>query len=146
MPTFDCTFLLLILAGWISAVGQWLSRSIRKASSSDIPAEAIIACLWSVGSAAPLVAFYLRVPVMSNRYMLDFAASFAAAIVALLFMAEQFLQARPKSFQRVSLSILAGCLVWLGREIICVRSEEMFLSRPATKAELRRHAGGRLFV
>src|SRR6185369_11788844 len=84
--TFDWSCAALALAGWI--LGIWLIVRLLRNRSADVETgmrdgtskECICLALWSLGSTAMLAAFYLRVPCISSRYMMDFAPAFAGGI------------------------------------------------------------------
>jgi len=84
--TFDWSYAGLVLAGWV--LGIWLIVRLLRNQSTDVEQregngmskECIGMALWSLGSAALLATFYLRMPCLSSRYMMDFAPAFAGAI------------------------------------------------------------------
>jgi hypothetical protein len=84
--TFDWSCATLVLIGWI--LGIWpIFRLLRNQFTDEIndredERSKVCACmaLWSLGSTALLAIFYLRVPCISSRYMMDFAPAFAGAI------------------------------------------------------------------
>ena len=89
--TYDLTFAASIFAAWGASFLVW-SRSreassfVRGVSTHRVARPDLVATIgaWSFLSAAPLFILYLYYPVMSSRYMMDFAPAFAVAIWALL--------------------------------------------------------------
>jgi len=81
---FDCVIAGLVLVGWIAGLFALLLRlRNREADGSDanrVLDEAAMMAIWSLLSAICLVAFYLRAPWITSRYMSDFAPSFACAV------------------------------------------------------------------
>ena len=75
--TYDLTFLTLMLPAWAASFALLWRQRVRFSASLS---EAAVMGFWSFLSAAPLVLLYLNYPVMSSRYMIDFAATFAVAI------------------------------------------------------------------
>ncbi len=88
--TFDLSYLLLLLLGWGAAFVSFLKfirwRFRRKKSSLLLASAGArwmgILGWWSLLAALPLLVFYLRTPVISSRYMMDFGPAFAAGVVA----------------------------------------------------------------
>jgi len=104
--TFDISYAgLLVLAcaaATASALRRQPSRSSDDAGLARTDRETLI--LWSALSGALMAAFYLRVCALADRYMLDFAPAFAAAIASLwLAAADQVARLRRK---RLALSLL----------------------------------------
>jgi hypothetical protein len=130
--TYDLGYVPWLLAGW--GVACWLiwrgrtgNRSVlMPGASMDLdagtsPASSMnaIAVLgaWSLLITALLALFYLRVPVISSRYMLDFAPAFATGMLALwLFVAGR---CRRWGAGGLICVLLAG---WLGLELHWNRS------------------------
>jgi hypothetical protein len=117
--TYDLTYLALILAAWaVSLRLVWRSR----ANPSGPLAEAAIMGAWSFISAAPLFfLLYLNYPVLSSRYMMDFAPAFAVAIWALLQFAGQLARTRPEA--RLTMSSLLFLLLggWWGYQVFTAK-------------------------
>ena len=117
--TYDLTYLALILAAWsVSLRMVWRNR----ANPCGPLAEAAIMGTWSLLSAAPLFfLLYLNYPVLSSRYMLDFAPAFAVAIWALLQFAGHL--ARTSSEARLTFSSLLFLLLggWWGYQVFTAK-------------------------
>ncbi len=92
--TYDWTYALLVLLGWgvgFMVLGKFVWRRLGKErppssflfslSSADIRWLGVLGW-WSVLAVLPLGMFYLRAPVLSSRYMLDFGPAFGAAAAA----------------------------------------------------------------
>ena len=74
--TYSWAYVPLLVAGLGLGVRAWRRR---KREGSDRIAPWLLA--WAVIGAAPLVAFYLRAPFLSSRYLLDLAPAIAALLV-----------------------------------------------------------------
>lgn len=89
LTTYDWSFVIVAIVGVAAAASTWL-RWWREWISSDAwwVADACrgrvigVLGLYSALSAAPLLVFYLRCPVISSRYLLDLMPAFASAMVA----------------------------------------------------------------
>ena len=108
--TYDLTFLTLLLPTWAASfVLCWRGR----ARSSAPLNEAALMGLWSFLCAAPLGLLYLNYPVMSSRYMMDFAAAFAVAVWVALQLSCQFFRSRfPTRTGLIWLPILLLSVWW----------------------------------
>lgn len=73
--TYDLTYVPLVLLGWGAAVACGLSG--RGGAFRD---QILGLGAWSILATAALGLFYLYVPVISSRYMMDFAPAFAVAV------------------------------------------------------------------
>jgi hypothetical protein len=117
--TYDLTYLALIVAAWAASFRiVWLSR----ANASGPLAEAAIMGAWSFISAAPLFfLLYLNYPVLSSRYMMDFAPAFAVAIWALLQFAGDLVRTRSEA--RLTISSLLFLLLgsWWGYQVFTAK-------------------------
>lgn len=84
--TFDLSYLLIVLLGWVSGASSlvkvWQNRCESNRDDQNLLALSSVFGVWSVVSFIPLFAFYLKVPVISSRYMCDFMPSFSSAGVA----------------------------------------------------------------
>ena len=98
--TYDLTFLAVIIPAWAASLVIWWRR---RAKSSEHICEIALMGIWSLVSAAPLLLLYLNYPVMSSRYMIDFAPSFAAALWVCLHLL--FLHARTRYPAQVTIVI-----------------------------------------
>ena len=108
--TYDLTFLALMLPAWAASfVPCWRGRN----RGSGPINEAAFMGLWSFLSAIPLVLLFLNYPVMSSRYMMDFAAAFAVAIWVALQLSCQLIRRRfPERPGLLSLPILLLAAWW----------------------------------
>ena len=118
---FDLSFVPLILAGWFSCGTSLAWRGGK--SINPWPVECRLAMPWSLGSAVILTAFYLRAPVMSNRYIFDFGPSFAVALAGLMLSFEPLRKRFPvfKGFWAV---LILGCTTaWICAELHFAKNE-----------------------
>ncbi|MFH1845290.1 MAG: hypothetical protein ABIF77_19070 [bacterium] len=89
ISTYDLSFLIILLFGWISALRygvrwrSWPGWIIETRIARDSRAESMMAVvgLYSLASSILLMAALLRNAVISSRYMLDFMPSIAAALL-----------------------------------------------------------------
>ena len=108
--TYDLTFLVLIVPAWGASFLLWWGY---RAKRSRLMSEASVMGIWSFLSALPLFVLFLNYPVMSSRYMMDFAPSFAVAIWAALQLSCQLLRRSfPARLGLVALPILVLCAWW----------------------------------
>jgi hypothetical protein len=77
--------------------------------------------LWSLLASLPLIGFYMKVPAIASRYMLDFAPAFAAALAGLWCWMMEKVVKREKC-QSWTIRFLSIALIgWLGAEIVLAR-------------------------
>jgi len=121
--TFDWSCALFVLAGWI--VGLWPAfrmvlihfAKADKSKSTGILTESVMMGLWSLASTTLLWAFYLRVPCISSRYMMDFAPAFAVAIGIFWLKVSAVIKQSGFAGRALSWTLLAALLCWVGVEI-----------------------------
>ena len=80
--TYDLSYFCIIALVW-----GWLSYRIcfrlrKKGSRTGLQSTEVLAS-WSLLGTMPLIAFYLRAPFMSSRYLIDFAPALVAAWLVL---------------------------------------------------------------
>ncbi|HEY5923856.1 MAG TPA: hypothetical protein VIV11_19385 [Kofleriaceae bacterium] len=113
---YDASFLVLILASWTwCLVRAWRGRKVATPPTPGRLPPAL--ALWSLASASILFVFYLRFPVLSSRYMLDFGPAFAAAIAILACELVAVLRSRGKHRYLVLVALVA----WWSYETITAR-------------------------
>ncbi|MGA2179427.1 MAG: hypothetical protein ABSH15_07590 [Verrucomicrobiota bacterium] len=107
--TYDWTYLILLLVGSILVL-YWLGRSFRHRLR---PQDALLMKmgLWSFISLTPLLWFYLRMPAMQSRYLLDLAPGFVVLIAIVWFATASMFRG---GLLMVGVLFLGG---WLGGEI-----------------------------
>lgn len=116
MITFDPGWAIVVLAGFAGTL-LWLLRKYQAGWRLDraarTPGMAVIAGIfaWSSISMAGLLAFYLRFPNMSARYLMDFAPAFTGFALLLWFWISN----------RWPLCGLLGLSAWLGFGIMTVQ-------------------------
>jgi hypothetical protein len=142
-PNVHLSYAAWLLVGWCVSgfvIGRRLiARGTSPSGGDRCPPkvnEIALLGVWSMLSSALLAGFYLRVPVISSRYMIDFAPAFAAGMLALWFGAASLCR-------RWWAGVLVGLLLagWLGAELHSNRSlpgdggsrrwEEVTLARQA---------------
>ena len=72
-------FLLIAVAAWVL-----IGASVLLQRASAFLAPWVVVGGWSFLSFAAMTVFYLRMPTLTSRYVMDFAAAIAAGVVALL--------------------------------------------------------------
>ena len=92
--TYDLSFAAAIATAWGASFLIWWRK--RAALATDLTEVATIG-VWSLLSAIPLFLLYLYYPVMSSRYMLDFAPAFAVALWVLIQFVGQFVRGELRS-------------------------------------------------
>ncbi|HEY5923854.1 MAG TPA: hypothetical protein VIV11_19375 [Kofleriaceae bacterium] len=107
---YDLTFLVLVASAW---VGCLYSAARRRRGTTEpivvapVTPPATLLGLWSFAAAVPLFLFYLRLPNLSSRYLLDFGPAFAVAIWLLARQLGALLRARKKPAVLVTLALAA---------------------------------------
>ncbi len=92
--------------------------------------------LWSAVAATGLFVFYLRVPVMSSRYLLDFGPAFGAVVGAFLFIVMRYVRGRFRHEGRTAMVFCAFFLVWWGWQVGTLRvADDMRGGRSVLTAE-----------
>ena len=76
--TFDLTIFAMAMVVWLWSAKRVFLTSKRRLVFSD-SSLLEIAAVWSFITVIPLTVFYLRYPLLSSRYMLDFGPAFSAA-------------------------------------------------------------------
>jgi hypothetical protein len=132
LTTFDLSYLILpTLLG-----GHWLAiRRLRHEKLLAMPLETKLALLWSGIAFVILALFYLRQPVMSSRYLLDFAPGFAVAIAGLLLALDKAMEQLLPSRRVWSWCALVAVVVWLGWENYSAKCTVLY-SRSVNQREL----------
>ena len=107
--TYDLTFLALLLPTWLASFFLCWQRKIF----SEQVNEAAIMAVWALLSSIPLALLFLNYPVMSSRYMMDFAPGFAVTIWAGFQLSCSLIRARaPTHIYLVSLPIVFLAMWW----------------------------------
>ena len=117
--TYDLSFVVLILLGSM-ALALTVTRSLFKKMDmrtvTVYSTENILIGLWSLGGALLLAIFYLHVPALSSRYMLDFAPAIAG-IIAVFWLRLVRFSLRYWEHNIASFSLLFILFGWMGFEI-----------------------------
>lgn len=145
MTTYDLSYAVLLVIAWV--VGIWLfwkwMRSIawnrtaaQPAGNLQIPICLVI-ILWSVVATSLLAVFYLYVPVISDRYMLDFGPAFASSLAGLWWWSAEKISGRAKLSKQIITVLLIAIVGWQGLEV--ARGKNEFGSpQSITMRELKR--------
>lgn len=145
LPTYDPTYLVLLLPGWSAALALAARRDrhrnrLRASRPADHPwaIRQVITGLGVYSGIATflLTAFYLRNCVIATRYMLDFMPAFAAGMMAGWLVLGLACDRVPSASMRVTLLGTAGIalvawLAWQSRAMHQIYGEP----RPQTRAE-----------
>jgi len=144
--TYDLSYLICIGPAWILGVWltwKWLSSVARDFAKSGcvgcgLPPVCALLIGWSLLASVPLAVFYLRTPVIADRYMLDFSPAFAAALLGLWWwMVEDV--TRRTVFSQWILAVFCLILVaWQGSEIALGKVESGRLGSQTWKEVLER--------
>jgi hypothetical protein len=118
LTMFDWTYL-PVLAAAFGGLAAGPRRS--GAGGAESPArQARVCAAWSLLALASLFPFYLRLPWMNSRYLLDFAPAFAAAAVSLLLLAEARSGTGARA-TRLQWALACAALAWGGWEVAHAR-------------------------
>ena len=114
--TYDISYAFLIGLSW--AIG---ARMVWKWSCSlnmgSPRALSMLIILWSALVVLPLVVFYMKVPLLASRYMLDFGPAFVAALVGLWYRAVEELRQRMWHSNQIAGLLFIALILWLGSEV-----------------------------
>lgn len=115
--TYDFSYALLIALSWV--IGAWIIwkwvHSAERRPHLPLP---MLMILWSVLVSLPLIIFYMKVPVLSSRYMLDFGPAFVAALAGLWIWAVEEVQQRVRNPQQTVGLLFLALLLWQGSEVV----------------------------
>ena len=114
--TYDISYALLIGLSWIA--GAWaFARWVRSATPRAQPTLPLLIILWSALVSLPLIVFYMKVPVLASRYMIDFGPAFVAALAGLWYWIIDEARQRTRNPQQVAGLLLIALVLWQGSEI-----------------------------
>ena len=128
--TYDLTFFVPVILSWLWLARGFVRRNHTPLSDSARTARSLVA--WSVLSAGPLAAFYVRSPFIASRYLIDFAPAFAAAMASMLIVA---FEAMPPNAQRTPLarySLVGIVATWWIWETLTAGTVPRFTGSPTT--------------
>lgn len=118
--TFDLSYLIFIIAAWISVSWRWtLDRRAGQSGQMSEP-EAGLLVLWSLLSIGPLLCFYVRFPFVASRYMVDFAPAFAASILGGVFLIGRFISSS-RNWRWLTVLLYIALICWWGVELKTAR-------------------------
>ena len=113
--TYDISYAVFIALAWI--VGLWAVGKSWRSSTSTQPALDLVVILWSIIAFVPLFVFYMRVPVIASRYMLDFAPAFVAALTGLWYWLMEPFRKRMQYSRQGAALLFVVLILWQGSEI-----------------------------
>jgi hypothetical protein len=113
--TFNASYLVVVVVFWAWSAQRLLKRS--RCVMEDCRESCVLGA-WSALAALPLVAFYLRFPAMSSRYMLDFAPAIAAAMAGGSIVVGRLLQRAPRRGGIYNASFISLLCLWWTYEIL----------------------------
>jgi len=83
--TYDLSYFFLLLLGLLAgalALHRWLITTESDSPENSLMQIIVFVTLWACLALVPLTGFYLRSPLISSRYLLDFMPAFVALILA----------------------------------------------------------------
>lgn len=107
--TFDATALALLVGSW--ALAAWTAR--RGRIDPRRRRLATTCALWSAAAFALQFLFYLRMPSMTSRYAVDFAAAVAAGLAGAIFAAGAFVDRRIVAAAVAAWTLVASSRAWI---------------------------------
>ena len=114
--TYDISYAFLVSLSWI--VGAWaIWKWLRSFTSRARPPLPMLTILWSAIASLPLIVFYMKIPVLASRYMIDFAPAFVAALAGLWYWAIEEVRQRVRNPQQTAGLLLVAFVLWQGSEI-----------------------------
>jgi hypothetical protein len=114
--TFDLSCLALVVAGWATAIAFLGQRVLGRRFGADQSRIPAVLALWSLLSCLPIAVFYLHTPVIASRYMMDFAAAFAASTAAAWINLFEVCDTSKPGNRAVHIVMLVALFFWLGVE------------------------------
>jgi hypothetical protein len=128
VTTYDLSYAIAVGFAWLTGIGLawscWRSGyDVDRQKERKLASLSMVLIAWSILASLPLILFYMKAPAIADRYMLDFAPSFDAALIGFwLFIVDKCANAGWR--QNVSLGLLCLALgVWQGIEIRIGRHE-----------------------
>jgi hypothetical protein len=107
--TYDLSFLLVVLSGWIASLVVIYKKRPRFAEA--LKQELCLSAAWSGLSIPPLLLFYASYYPISSRYLVDFAPAFVVVFVGVMLTIHD-----PESYKRARRTaeylLLCGFLIW----------------------------------
>jgi len=125
LTTYDLSYAVLLGIAWLLAtwlVWKWLHSLQQpfktfRSGGCGLPGSSIVLILWSLLAAAPLLLFYLKVPVIASRYMLDFSPAFAVSLAGLWWWTVEKIASRPHLWKWMLPGLCIALITWQGWEI-----------------------------
>lgn len=128
--TFDVSFALAGLLGWIAAVFRLIFARERGFVALD--STLLLAGVWSFFGIAPIFAFYLRFFGIADRYMMDFAPGIAVAMIGGVISVWN-IDERKKRFQGMTIIMCVGWWLWeVTSAVITVPDDGMATKKDVT--------------
>ncbi|MGB8888134.1 MAG: hypothetical protein WCC87_15485 [Candidatus Korobacteraceae bacterium] len=118
--TYDISYAFLIAVSWI--IGAWtLWKWSHSFKLRPQPPTSTMIVLWSAIASLPLIIFYMKVPVLASRYMVDFAPAFVAALIGLWYWAVEEVRQRIRNPQQIAGLLFIALILWQGSEIVLAK-------------------------
>ena len=109
--TFDWTYVASIMIFWPCAA--WSIRRRREITPPVSRTRVLATAAWSIISLSALFVFYLRLPAISSRYMLDFAPGICVTFVGWLQLLEGLsIKAAPRNSRFLNAGSIAALSFW----------------------------------
>lgn len=108
--TFNLRYLAALLAAWGFGGYSLLCRQRHPCRTST---STKLSLAWSAGATTALVLFYAKTPVISSRYLLDFAPGFAIALAGPLLCLDGHWLRAPGRTRAALVAFLTLVLAWL---------------------------------
>jgi len=113
---YDLTFLVTVVGGWLWSFWALCRRCSNQLGPNDFLQTHVMGA-WSCASTLLLFAFYLYYPVLTTRYMIDFAPAFAVATWVFVSGMRDVISVKFKSGP-IALILLG---VWWGYEVFTAK-------------------------
>jgi hypothetical protein len=127
--TYDISFLLVVLCGWIASLVVMYKKRPRFAEA--LKQELCLSAAWSGCSIPPLLLFYASYYPISSRYLVDFAPAFAAVFVGVILTIHD-IDGYKKARRIAEYVLLSGFLLWWLVQLSA--AERMFSRAPGITA------------
>jgi hypothetical protein len=147
--TYDLSYAACIGFAWLLGMHLLWTRLCsphqniaQSEEGQDFSAVPLLLIMWSILASVPLMVFYMRAPVITDRYMLDFSPAFTVAIIGSWWWLVQGVSRWMQRPGRIQILLLFALVGWQSSEIAWGRNE-FGVRLPITQSELLERGGKR---
>jgi hypothetical protein len=130
MRTYDLSYAVLLAVAWaivfsviVKRLGSTFTNRKTSLPAASIPfPNPLWLTVWGTVATALLAAFYLRVPAIADRYMLDFAPAFAASLAGIWLWSAAEISRKVNRSTLVTVALLVALVGWQSWELALAKS------------------------